>query len=368
MTDRAPHVLVSGVLLGQPMGGVRRHNQELLPRAAERLARRGGSLSILEGSEALRLDLPADIERIPSRVPAHPPLMRALAEGRALRRTLSERKRAGTPFDVVHTAHLPAPRELGTPLCFTLHDPRRVDLETQPVKRLAALRAIRKAFQRAACVVAVSSTMARRYREEFGASEVRVVPNAADHLSLLARATSSRPFLLHVGHLEPRKNLELLLGALALAPELPQLVLAGAAKGDEAQRLQRRASELGIESRLELLGPVSDDELARLYSEAACVVLPSKLEGFGIPALEAVRAGVPLAVSDAGALREVAGEDVPHFDADDPRACAEAISRALSTSTDLLGRRARAAARSSWDASADELVAAWSSLARTRTP
>ena len=75
----APRLLVSGVVLGQPMGGVRRHNAELLPRLAERLRAAGGGLGVLEGAVPIPFELPDVVERIPSNVPFQPPHMRALA-------------------------------------------------------------------------------------------------------------------------------------------------------------------------------------------------------------------------------------------------------------------------------------------------
>jgi len=341
------------------MGGVRRHNQELLPRAARLLAEGGGALAVLRGSEPPAFELPPPVRELASRVPAHQVALRALAEGRALRSALREAARRGRPFDLVHTAHLPAPRRLGMPLAFTLHDPRRVDLAPSAWRRRTAALAIERAFARSACVIAVSETMARRYRADFGASRVFVVPNAADHLPLLPRAPARAPFLLHVGHLEPRKNLGLLLEALATDRALPRLVLAGAAKDAMDERLRTRAAELGVAPRLELRGPVSDGELARLYAATACVVLPSRLEGFGIPALEARRAGAPLAVAAAGALPEVAGPGAASFPPDDASACARAIRAALATPEERLGESSRAAREASWDRSASRLVEAW---------
>ena len=374
------------------MGGVRRHNAELLPRVARLLRDRGGRLTILAGATPPAISLEG-IELLPSRVPASS-TRRGLVEGRALRKALATGR-----FDLVHTAHLPAPRRLQRPFCLTLHDPRRAlfpeqgwpdrpdrpDRPEQPegharqdrpsplgrgrfltrLGRRAGDVLLRSAFRRAAGVVAVSETMAALYRTRFGARRVAVVPNAADHLPLLPRASDEGdPFLLHVGHLEPRKNLGLLLEVLALAPDLPRLVLAGAAKKDEDQRLRTRARALGVESRVELRGPVDDEELARLYARTACVVLPSWLEGFGIPALEALRAEAPLAVSTAGALPEVAG-DVPGFAPNDPEAAARAVRAALRSTGDDRERRAQRARAATWDAAAQRLLAFYCELSGT---
>ena len=368
----APRVLLSGVVLGQPPGGVRRHNAELLPRAARLLAETGGSLAVLEGRVPPAFALPAQLERIPSRVPAGPPIARALAERAALERALAAARDAGRPFDLVHTAHLPAPRRLSVPFTYTLHDLRSLMLAHTPFsRRFVAQHVVGRALYDAALVVVVSEHVRAELERRFGIRALAVVPNAADHLAPLPRAPGPDAPLLHVGHLEPRKNLALLLTALARDPTLPPLLLAGAAKGDEEARLRARAAELGVAERVRFLGPVEDEELPALYARAACVVLPSYLEGFGIAALEAQRARCPLAVSSAGALPEVAGAETPCFPVDDAAACARAIRAAIAWPLEALERAARAAERYRWDDSARRLVAAWTAArggqpARTR--
>ncbi len=82
---RAPRVLLSGVALAQPMGGVVRHNLELLPRLARLLADAGGGLTILEGRERIAFELPG-IERVASDVPPRPPFARAARSAPPARR------------------------------------------------------------------------------------------------------------------------------------------------------------------------------------------------------------------------------------------------------------------------------------------
>ena len=90
----APRVLLSGVVLGQPMGGVRRHNAELLPRVASRLAEAGGGLAVMEGRTPIPFELPETVERLAAPVPARPALVRATLEGHWLRRLVEEARRA----------------------------------------------------------------------------------------------------------------------------------------------------------------------------------------------------------------------------------------------------------------------------------
>lgn len=361
----APRVLVSGIVLGQPMGGVRRHNLELLPRVARLLAEHGGSLCVLEGRERVAFELPAPIERIESDVPAGPPLVRSGKERRALQRALEEARARGRPFDLVHVAHLPAPRGLAVPFTLTLHDLRHLEASRTSVRGWLGPRVVAVAAREAARVITVSESVRRELvrRLRLDAARIDVVSNAADHLAPLARRATADAPLLCVGHIEPRKNLELVVHALALDPTLPRLLVAGAEKPGHAAKLRELARDLGVESRVELRGPFDDGDLPRLLAECAAVVLPSRLEGFGIVALEAQRALAPLAIAHIPALVEVAGEAGPSFSPDDPRGCALAIAAALRmTASELAAARERAA-RFTWDASARAWFDAWRAAA-----
>jgi glycosyltransferase involved in cell wall biosynthesis len=360
----APRVLVLGSVLGQPQGGVRRHNAQLLPRAARLLAEGGGALSVLEGSVPCAFELPDSVERIPSPVPPRPPLRRALAEGHALRRLLSEREAAGRPFNLVHTAHMPVPRGFGAPLSLLVHDLRHLDLAHSPFsRRLVARELIGRAASRAAVLSTVSQATAVDLAARLGLERehIRVVPNGGDHLEPLPRVPGETATLLCVGHLERRKNQELLLEALARDPSLPDVELVGGTKGEEEARLRARASELGVLERLRILGPIGDQGLQELYARAACVVLPSRLEGFGIAVLEAQRARAPLACSSIPAHLEVAAEGTPSFAPDDAAACADAIHQAMRASAEQLDAAATSAARFTWEGAAEAMVAAWRS-------
>jgi glycosyltransferase involved in cell wall biosynthesis len=338
----APRVLVCGSVLGQPMGGVRRHNAELLPRAAALLEQHGGRLAVLEGRERIAFELPASVERIASGVPASPVLLRAACESRALRRS---------GFDLVHTGHLPAPRGLSVPFTITLHDLRHVE-----ARRPFAAWALADALRRARGVFTVSESVRAELCERHGADpqRVRVVPNAADHLQPLPREPRPEARLLCLGHLEPRKNQELVLRALALDARLPAVDFAGAAKGSERARLERLARELGLVGRVRFLGGFEERELPQLYARAAAAVFPARLEGFGIGVLEALRARCPLALSRIPAHLELVGPEIPSFDPSDAAACAAAIRTALAGA-----QAAPAAQRFSWDESARALVAGW---------
>jgi glycosyltransferase involved in cell wall biosynthesis len=172
-----------------------------------------------------------------------------------------------------------------------------------------------------------------------------------------------RAVALTVSAKRPHKNLMRLLEALALLPpdERPVLVLPGYATEHE-QRLRERARSLGVDGDTRFLHWISSEDLEGLYALATCFVFPSLYEGFGLPVLEAMARGVPVACSDRSALVEVAGDAALRFDPDSPRAIAQAVTRLLGDGAERVRlRRAglEQARRFSWEASARGVVASY---------
>jgi len=164
------------------------------------------------------------------------------------------------------------------------------------------------------------------------------------------------PFLLHVGHGAPRKNLQGLLEALAcMAPhgqDDVHLVQVGATMGGSERALIAR---LGLERRVHGLGFVPGKDLSPLYNLADCFVFPSLYEGFGLPVLEAMACGTPVVCSNLASVPEVAGEAALQVDPRDPEALAGAIVRVLaddSLRVDLREAGLRRAAEFTWARSA----------------
>ncbi len=139
-----------------------------------------------------------------------------------------------------------------------------------------------------------------------------------------------RPVLLSLSAKRPHKNLLALISALALiaAERRPVLVLPGYPTWHEAE-LRAHAAELGVAADVRLLDWVSEAELEGLWALARAFVFPSLYEGFGLPVLEALARGVPVACSNVSSLPEVAGDAALMFDPGDPRAIAAAIEALL---------------------------------------
>lgn len=138
-------------------------------------------------------------------------------------------------------------------------------------------------------------------------------------------------YVLAVGTLEPRKGIDTLLAALAEpnAPDLPVLLAgqSGWGRVDPVEVARRAGLDPG---RVRVLGRISDAELAVVLHRASVLAAPSQAEGFGLPVLEAMAAGVPVVHSDAPALVEVAGGAGVMFARNDPAALATALRAVLS--------------------------------------
>jgi glycosyltransferase involved in cell wall biosynthesis len=183
-------------------------------------------------------------------------------------------------------------------------------------------------------------------------------------------ATSAPPrtpprYALHVGTVEPRKNVPTLLAAWRLLrlrrADPPPLALCGGF-GWKAEEVRREMAQAQAEGWLVHLGYVSAGELAALYGGAELVVLPSFYEGFGLPAVEALRAGAPLVASDLPVLREVAGDAALYAPPDRPDLWADRVGELLASPElrDDLRRRGRERARLfDWGRAAEETAAAF---------
>ena len=139
-----------------------------------------------------------------------------------------------------------------------------------------------------------------------------------------------RQLVLSVSAKRPHKNLARLIGALARVPaeRRPLLVLPGYPTPHE-EELRRLANERGVQRDVRFVGWVSLEELDDLYAAATCFVFPSLIEGFGLPVLEAMARGVPVATSGRDSLSEVACDAALTFDPEDESSIAASMERLL---------------------------------------
>lgn len=217
------------------------------------------------------------------------------------------------------------------------------------------------ALKRAARVICVSNATRRDLLAHYGnritEDRIRVVPNGVD-LSVFrpdpAERPDDTPYLAVVGNQDPRKNIGTLLEAFPIFRARLRafrlvMVGPGAPPGPKP-------------AAVDVLGYVDERSLASVYRKAVMVVQPSLYEGFGLPVLEAMACGTPVACADIDVFREVAGDCARYFD---PRASSsiaatmEEVAKDESLRATMCAKGLERARRFSWDETARRLLAAF---------
>jgi glycosyltransferase involved in cell wall biosynthesis len=307
-------------------------------------------LGELAGAEALRLAavsrrpelVPDGIE--PVELPARSQVVRmAVGMPRLLRRLRPA---------VAHFQHS-LPLSCPCPAVVTVHD---LSFERDPAMmglrdRLIFRTVVPRSARLAARVFAVSELTKRDLIELYGIPDEKIVvtPNGVDPaFTPEGPSPKGEPYALFVGALQPRKDARVAIEALALLGEgAPKLVLVGKDQGGRGET-ERAAAQNGLAGRVEFRGHVTQDELASLYRGAACLVFPSRYEGFGLPVVEAMASGTPVVATRAGALPEVAGDAAILVDGRNAVALAGGIERAIADRERLVAAGLERARRFTW--------------------
>jgi len=252
--------------------------------------------------------------------------------------------------------------KLGCPTVITVHDlaiyrnprwfPPRQPLSTRLV--------VPRSVLRADVVIAVSENTARDIVEIFGIDRGRIQVvahgvsqqlqpmSAEERADARARLRLPERFILFVGTVEPRKNLETLLDAWAMMRDRPDLVVVGS-WGWLYEPIRAKMARLG--PHLHHLDSVDPDELPAIYNLARILAHPAWYEGFGLPPLEAMACGTPVVVSDRSSLPEVVDGAAMIVPADQPDAWREALERVMADTqlaADLRHRGILRAAEFNW--------------------
>jgi glycosyltransferase involved in cell wall biosynthesis len=244
---------------------------------------------------------------------------------------------------LAHFVHV-LPPALPCPAVLTVQD---LSFERDPTvqrawQRLVFRTLVPRSARRAAHVLAISERTKGDLVELYGLppERIAVTPLGVDPLFAAAAEQPADSYLLLVGSIEPRKNP---LAAAEAARRLQRpLVVAGPVRDRAlAQELERRGADLR--------GYVSREELARLYRGAACLLAPSRYEGFGLTVVEAMASGTPVVAAPDAALREVAGEAAVFAP---PERLADGIRAALADRERLSAAGRERASRFSWDETA----------------
>lgn len=257
-------------------------------------------------------------------------------------------------LDVVHFPHWNVPLFIRTPFVVTIHDlilldePFSANLSTRhrsifTLKYWGYKLVLSRAVSRAKKVISIShATMHSILHHVKNADPNKIevvyegvtalgesVELALDHppSPSFSRRGSSEPYLLYVGNAFPHKNLERLLEAFSMLRRTHSeitLVLAGR----ESIFYQRLLAGSGdpTHNKIHFIDSPTDEELAELYKNALLYVYPSRIEGFGLPPLEAMSVGVPVAASNIPSLKEILGDSAAFFDPKDSENMATVIS------------------------------------------
>jgi glycosyltransferase involved in cell wall biosynthesis len=243
------------------------------------------------------------------------------------------------------------PLGLPCPAVVTIHD---LSFEREPAlmgrkDRFVFTRVVRRAAAKAKRVLTVSERTRRDLRELYGVPEERIVvtPNGVDPVFTPSNSLLQGDYVLMVGAVQERKNP---LAALAAAESagLPLIVAGPAKDAGLAAELERRGARIA--------GYVAEDELVELYRGAACLIQPSRFEGFGLPVLEAMACGTPVVAVPEPALREVAGDAAVWAEESD---LGDGIRRAVADRERLVAAGLERARLFSWDETARRTLAVY---------
>ena len=300
------------------------------------------------------------------------PLPSTVASGYRAARTPPERLAAMTLAAVrpgplrqslagASAAHFPLTIELprtSLPTAVTLHDVQHLDLPGLFSRGERAFRALawHRSARRAERVIVMSEFVRERAVEHLGLdpARVRVIPLGLDHHRFVPGHAEREPFLVYPARPWRHKNHERLFEAFAiLRRERPELRLVLTGGGDFGSLPE------GVEAR----GQVPLAELVSLLQRASALVFPSLYEGFGLPPLEAMACGCPVACSNTAALPETVGDAALLFDPSDPSAIAAAVRDVLDDPAPWIARGFDRATSFTWERTARLTDAVYGELA-----
>lgn len=274
--------------------------------------------------KAPHVDLPDENDFFTYKVVSGPFLWSQIFLPFALLKNRFSRNRIDVFFSPAHYA----PRLSPCPVVVTVHDVAYLHFPNEFLKKdLYQLKnwteySVRKAKK----VIAVSKATKKDVMTHYGIADrdIEVVYNGFEKNIELEQAIPpvppvKSPYVLYVGTIQPRKNINTLIRAFTLFnkshPDY-NLVITGK-KGWLFDEIFKEARDLYLNNKIVFTGFVSDEELVYLYRHAFCFVLPSLYEGFGIPLLESMSFGAPAISSYASSLPEVGGEAALYFDPND---------------------------------------------------
>lgn len=350
MSGRPLRIAVDANVLEGPWGGIPKY----LTRIAAELIAGGDQIDLLANTRRMVRPLPG----------AHEVGVRV--KGTAIwRNGFVPLWLARARADVLWAPESVLPRWSPVPTVATIHDLASLRWpEIKPERHVRLFETtVARSVRGATRTIAVSNATAGDVEHFYGVGEqrVRVVPNGVDarfapgdrdaaRAAVRERWGIEAPFVLHVGSNEPRKGIDVLVEAAALARTSGanwRVVLAGS-PGFQGERIEAAARASGA---CDLLGPVDDEELLDLLRAAGAFAAPALYEGFGIAPLEAMACGVPAVIAaDSGGLEEVSGPAALVVSERSAEAWRRALERALGQPGEWVERGLAHAAKFRWPA------------------
>jgi mannosyltransferase len=263
---------------------------------------------------------------------------------------------------VFHSSYYRLPSQRNLPTVVTVHDFIYERFRRGPRQWVHSLQK-NSSIRAAQAVICVSESTKQdllEYVGEIPGQEVYVIHNGvSDIYKSLRLEPPLTPFVLFVGLRSEYKNFRLALEAMEFLPDLElHCVGGGGIQPDELKGISE-----SIAKRVRHLGFVTDEELNALYNRAVCLVYPSSYEGFGIPVLEAMRAGCPVVCTDCKAVVEVGGEALTIAQENDPKMLSEAITKTTSSNRcSIINKGLVVAQKYSWEVTHRQTLAVYRSL------
>lgn len=365
MSESAPmHIAIDGSVLDSRWGGIPKY----VVRIAEELVAGGDEVSLVANARRVHHQI-AGAHEVGVRVKGRKVWREAFVPAWATVRRP----------DVLWGPEGILPRWAPVPTVATVHDLAALRFPgIKPAEHVRQVRTeIGPSVRRADRVITISAATADDIEREFGVGRerMRIIPNGVDaefapgdreaaRAAVRQRWGLEGSFVLHVGALEPRKGLDVLIDAAALAAGAGagwRVVLAGT-PGFGGEEIEARARESGA---CDLIGWVTDEELLSLLRAADVLAAPALYEGFGIPPLEAMACGTPAVIAaDSGGLVEVSGPASIVVAERTPAAWRAALEEALRRPPELIERGLRFADRFRWPNVAAQTRAVFAEIAR----
>lgn len=285
-------------------------------------------------------------------------------------------------FDLFHTTTFSVPPSfMYTKLVVTIYD---VSFYTHPQFHLKenvdhCLKSTREAVKKADIIIAISEHTKQDLIKYFDCPKNKIIVtqlacdeefykkvSEAKKNKVIKKYRIQKPFIFHLGSLEPRKNTLGLIKAFHLLPKSFQdkfdLIIAGG-KGWLNTDIYRYLSAHDLGNRIKLIGYVNAEDLPAIYQIAKCFVYPSFYEGFGIPPIEAMASGCPVLVSNTSSLPEICSDSANYCDPKDVEDIKKKTSLLLSgKNIDKINKGKEQAKKFSWIKCSQETLAIYKSL------